>query len=1417
MQQLELVSNPQGTTATSTSYSPLSGLRYQWQLQANLARTITNPEEGVLSSTDWSFDTPLGEATANNPWYYLDANGNPTPVIGGSSTPFGQLIQGTPGGPAFEETIAGTVEDWYAAIFIYHNGDYGFAPTPTPVGDNTTGSNPHAGTGDIEDPWVYYYADEAQLTLTDSVAADNPIGISFSGSAQGSVTINSIDPVSLEGNIVNPNGNTTITAPSITQSSSASITSNNLTLDTTGGVGTSTQPFNASLTANGVLNVQAGSQGVYLNLGSGALLGTVSAGNGDVVLSATNSLAVAPGLASGTVNVTGNNITLTSSEGAIGTAAAPLQIQAQGVVNVSALGDIDVTQGDPSLQVGQIVSTSGNVTLNVPSGAIVNASGTTWNDVVGNTQSQQVWQNLSLTNPSADEQQAVTAFENEVNADYQAYWQLLDNGSVVDGVLTLNAQGLAIYSGLAGLALNVTSPTPAQVQTYANSQYKSYVAFFNQNLGLNWMDLPEFQTDDPSFSYVATSTQVSNLESNAAWTTPELMYPVAQVAVAPPYPRTPVGIFTPNISGANVTLVSSESIGQTSSPTDISLADLQSGNLTAAQVTALADATAPGDVVVTATGVQVSPAAQLFVSATGDLNADAAGSFTIQGTSQNLTLNQVTAGGPVNITAQGSILSSGTGTQITTPGNLVLKAGTGTLGTPSARLTVSVGGQLSPYAPPGNSYLTVNGLTAIPVTLNAVEGQPLSSTVASHIVVANFDDTEADGNVGDFTATIDWGDGTPDTPGVIAYDAATQEFAVWASTDHVYTGTGTYTIAVTIDDTADDTSVVADSTAVIQAAELETDPATPGALMLAIGGTTGSADIVLSAGPAAGQAVVTLNGTVLGTFQPTSRTLIFGQAGNDQYEVDAPLSVPVFVYANGTGTNSLTVVGDGGDDGFTVSNGSITVASPLSGNTPVPIALENVQSVTINGGSGDDVFTIANTGIGTTTTVNSGTGSDTVDVTDTFGPLTVNTQTGTDTVNVQAIGAAASINAGGDDDTINVSSNAPTNTGTLSGIAAVLTVNGGSGGSTANVSDTGDGNSSTSTLSGTGLTSTAFGAGGSLSYSSLANLNISLGSGGNTFTVANTASGTTTTVNSGTGSDTVNVTTTSSPLTVNTQTGTDTVNVQAIGAVASINAGGGNDTINVSSNAPTNTGNLAGITKVLTINGGGTSTANVSDASDASNSTFSLTGTTLTSSVSGFGSGGSITYGTLANLNLQLGSKQNTIGVTGNGATTLTIINTNSGTTGPDTVNVYSTTNPLVVNDDTGSDTNNVQSIGAVATINGFSGGADITNVSSNAPTNTGNLAGITKVLTINGGGTSTANVSETGDSTASTSTLSGTALTSTAFGTGGSLSYSSLANLNINMGSGGNTSSSATPRARRRPPRPGRRPSSIAAPAPTP
>src|SRR5262249_38205500 len=177
-------------------------------------------------------------------------------------------------------------------------------------------------------------------------------------------------------------------------------------------------------------------------------------------------------------------------------------------------------------------------------------------------------------------------------------------------------------------------------------------------------------------------------------------------------------------------------------------------------------------------------------------------------------------------------------------------------------------------------------------------------------------------------------------------------------------------------------------------------------------------------------------------------------------------------------------------------------------------------------------------------------------------------------------------------------------------------------------------------------------------------LDVSLGTGGAVLDISDTNANTSTTINSGSG-NTVNLTTDSSATTINAGSGQDIINVLNDGATTTINGGndiinvqaiqvdtpitGTADTINVGSNAQgsaaapnTNSGStLSNIAALLAINEGGASTANVGDDADITSSTFTLTGATLSSSVSGFGSGGSITYSGLANLNVTLGSAAN--------------------------------------------------------------------------------------------------------------------------------------------------------------------------------
>src|SRR5262249_15781019 len=82
---------------------------------------------------------------------------------------------------------------------------------------------------------------------------------------------------------------------------------------------------------------------------------------------------------------------------------------------------------------------------------------------------------------------------------------------------------------------------------------------------------------------------------------------------------------------------------------------------------------------------------------------------------------------------------------------------------------------------------------AVP-TINISEGMALDG-----VTVANFSDDDPGGTVGDYTTTIDWGDGAV-TTGVVSRSVAPGTGFVVAGS-HVYPGEGSYAIRVSIVDT----------------------------------------------------------------------------------------------------------------------------------------------------------------------------------------------------------------------------------------------------------------------------------------------------------------------------------------------------------------------------------------------------------------------------------------------------------------------------------------------------------------------------------------------------------------------------------------------------------------------------------------
>jgi hypothetical protein len=126
---------------------------------------------------------------------------------------------------------------------------------------------------------------------------------------------------------------------------------------------------------------------------------------------------------------------------------------------------------------------------------------------------------------------------------------------------------------------------------------------------------------------------------------------------------------------------------------------------------------------------------------------------------------------------------------------------------------------------------------------------------------------------------------------------------------------------------------------------------------------------------------------------------------------------------------------------------------------------------------------------------------------------------------------------------------------------------------------------------------------------------------------------------------------------------------------------------------------------------------------------------------------------------------------------------------GNDTVNINKPNAALLVNGGNGVDVYNISAIDFDTTID-LGTGTNVVNVGTLAPVVTGGtLNNIKAVLSVQGGssGTSTLNLDDSGDGSASAAVLNATSLTGV-FGAGGSLQYSSISIFNLTLGSGGNT-----------------------------
>jgi hypothetical protein len=209
----------------------------------------------------------------------------------------------------------------------------------------------------------------------------------------------------------------------------------------------------------------------------------------------------------------------------------------------------------------------------------------------------------------------------------------------------------------------------------------------------------------------------------------------------------------------------------------------------------------------------------------------------------------------------------------------------------------------------GSIDVTVRNV-APTVTVSAPSDIALGSLFTLTLNAA--DPSAGDQNAG-FTYLVSWGDGSTDDFGPGLSGTGTQ-------VTHNYDRIGVYVVTVQAVDRDGGTSAAATTTVTVSGAQLLTDPVDSSRTALFVGGTSAGDTIRIRPGSTTGSLKVLLNGVSQGTFTPTGRIIVHGQAGDDDITVGGRVARPSLLYGDagndtidGGEADSILIGGDGND------------------------------------------------------------------------------------------------------------------------------------------------------------------------------------------------------------------------------------------------------------------------------------------------------------------------------------------------------------------------------------------------------------------------------------------------------------------------------------------------------------------------
>ena len=301
---------------------------------------------------------------------------------------------------------------------------------------------------------------------------------------------------------------------------------------------------------------------------------------------------------------------------------------------------------------------------------------------------------------------------------------------------------------------------------------------------------------------------------------------------------------------------------------------------------------------------------------------------------------------PALFSVQPAISPSGTLTYTPAPGT----SGTATVTVDLQNSGSTANGGVNTSAPQIFT-ITVSPVVATPQVVPMAPVSFIQGGTAGNVVVAMFSEVNG-GPASDFSATINWGDGTPPTAGIVSQDSvatatAPATYSVLGS--HVYTSSGAFTITVSIVDHNGGSPVTASNTAVANStASLLTAQLSPAS----------------DSGPSNSDGVTNITTpTITGTTLPGAQLTLVAQSSNGTTSTVATGSAGV----DGSFQLTSSSLADGTYN-FIVTSVPITAGSPTATFTVGPVVIDTVAprvaSVTLNPKTGQILITFTDVGDG---------------------------------------------------------------------------------------------------------------------------------------------------------------------------------------------------------------------------------------------------------------------------------------------------------------------------------------------------------------------------------------------------------------------------------------------------------------------